>query len=1045
MKTRPLHNQRELMSRFIHRKIFLSAGLWLLLLSPLFAANTEILPPGFRPLPPGVHALTGAQVVVKPGQLLTNATVIIRDGFIVAVAPDAAIPSDARVWDLKGMTIYAGFIDPYLASGSKGEDKPKHGGQDFTAGGIKFYGVNQQETDAGGVNGPGYEVALVTPEHRVAQNFLPDAKAFEKLREIGFTTANIVPDRGILRGTSAFVALGETDANRAVIKPDVFQHIAFDTEHRRDDVYPTSLMGSIAVIRQTFFDAHHYALDQADYQKHPAGRKRPDYNLSLEALSPAAEKKMHVVFDPKDALMVDRSTRLAQELGLDIYIVSSGQEWRRPDLAKAAAVPFIVPLNFPELPKMPSDDDWDQVSLDQLRAWDWAPENAAVLQNQGLEIALTTFGLDDKKDFRKNVRLAIDRGLTESNALAALTTVPARLCGLDSLLGTIEPGKAANLTIVDGKGYFDAESKICSVWIDGRYYPIPGEEEKEKDKENSEAKAGESKDKELVSTNAPSTNVVSTNLVSTNAPSTNSEVASNSAAGTNRDVVAKAEPAPPKTPEQIAADEKSKADKKKADKEKKLAKQKELEKRVARSPLEGRGVLTNAPSILVRNATIWTCGDAGVLTNAQLLISNGKIALIGNFQAKLASNTLVIDGTGLHVSPGIIDCHSHSMILGDVNEGTLPSSAMVRIGDVVNSESENIYEQLAGGTTEAHLLHGSANPIGGQNCLIKLRDGETPEGLKFAGAIGSIKFALGENVKQSNWGEKYVTRFPQTRMGVRTFYVNRFTAAQQYLKAWDDYNKSGGVPPRRDLELEAIGEILNGTRLIHCHSYRQDEILMLIRTMESFNVKIGTFQHVLEGYKVADEIAKHGAGGSSFADWWAYKFEVYDAIPYNGSLMHDRGVLVSFNSDSEDLARRLYLEAAKAVKFGATPEEEALKFVTYNPAKQLRVDKQVGSLEPGKDADFVLWSKAPLDSGTVCKQTWIEGKKYFDIDLAPARAAALAKERADLIAKAKKISSPSDSDGDEKPSSDKGSFFRRSLEHMYDGIERHCLDDQADD
>jgi N-acetylglucosamine-6-phosphate deacetylase len=279
-------------------------------------------------------------------------------------------------------------------------------------------------------------------------------------------------------------------------------------------------------------------------------------------------------------------------------------------------------------------------------------------------------------------------------------------------------------------------------------------------------------------------------------------------------------------------------------------------------------------------------------------------------------------------------------------------------------------------------------------------------------------------------------------MGVRTFYANRFTAAKEYLQQWADYKKNGGVPPRRDLELEALGEILQGTRLIHCHSYRQDEILMLIRLMEDFGVKIGTFQHVLEGYKVADEIAKHGAGGSTFSDWWAYKFEVYDAIPYNGSLMRDRGVVVSFNSDSSDLARHLYLEAAKAVKYGGTPEAEALKFVTINPAKQLRVDNRVGSLEPGKDGDFVIWSKAPLDSFTTCQQTWIEGKKYFDIALAPGRADALAKERAALIAKAKKISSRSDSDGGGDSASGNNLFFQRSLEHEYDGIIRHCTEEE---
>ena len=332
---------------------------------------------------------------------------------------------------------------------------------------------------------------------------------------------------------------------------------------------------------------------------------------------------------------------------------------------------------------------------------------------------------------------------------------------------------------------------------------------------------------------------------------------------------------------------------------------------------------------------------------------------------------------------------------------------------MVNSESENIYYQLAGGVTAVNLLHGSANPIGGQNQVIKLRDGETAEELKYVNAPPGIKFALGENVKQSNWGDKFTTRFPQTRMGVRTFYENRFTAAQQYLKGMDDAKKNGTLPPRRDLELEALGEIIKGERLIHCHSYRQDEMLMLLRAMEGFGVKIGTFQHGLEGYKIADEIAKGGVGVSTFSDWWAYKIEVYDAIPHNGSLMRDRGVVVSFNSDSGDLARRLYLEAAKAVKFGGTPEPEALKFVTLNPAKQLGIDKYVGSLEPGKDGDFVIWSKAgPLDSRTVCQQTWIEGKKYFDVTLAPARAAALAKERDDLLEKAKKLAKSSEMDSE---------------------------------
>jgi imidazolonepropionase-like amidohydrolase len=946
------------------------------------APTSGILPPGFRPVPPGVHALVGARVVVKPGEVLTNATIIIRDGFIEAVAANAAVPADARVWDMKGLTVYAGFIDPYLTLGPKSDEKSsdKEDERNLTAGGIKFFGVHPQESESGPVVGPDYEVAALKPERRVADKFQPDPKALEEMRELGFTAANVTPQEGIMRGTSAFVALSDAEPGRAIIKPDVFQHVSFSLVRRKMDVYPESLMGVVAAVRQAVFDAQYYIRDQEDYAKHPKDRTRPDYNAGLEALRPAVEKKMPVVFAPEDALMVDRVTRVAHELGLDYYIVSSGQEWRRPDLAKAANVPFIVPVNFPELPKLPDEDDWQQVTLDELRSWDWALENPALLRKQGMDIALTTHGLEDKKSFRKNLRLAMGRGLSENDALAALTTIPARLCGLDKSLGTVEPGKMANLTVVDGKGYFDEHAKVNSVWIDGRFYRIAPEEEKEK---------GEGK-------------------------------------------------------KETAKAEKEKKKKEKADKEKKFAREKELAKRVARSPLEGRGVLADPPAVLIRHATIWTCGSAGVLTNADLLVENGKIKAVGADLKTDVSKTLKIDGTGLHVTPGIIDCHSHSMILGDVNESTLPSSAMVRIGDVVNSETEHIYEQLAGGVTAVNLLHGSANPIGGQNQVIKLRDGEPPEELKYVNAPPGIKFALGENVKQSNWGDKYTSRFPQSRMGVKTFFENRFTAAQEYLKAIADAKKNGTLPPRRDLELEALGEIIEGKRLIHCHSYRQDEMLMLLRTMPEFGVTPGSFQHGLEGYKIADEIAKAGVGVSTFADWWAYKFEVYDAIPYNGSLMHDRGVVVSFNSDSGDLARRLYLEAAKAVKFGNTPEIEALKFVTLNPAIQLHIDKYVGSLEPGKDADFAIWSQAPLDSRTVCQQTWIDGKKYFDIKLAPARAAALAKEREELIARAKKLEKMTSSDGggDDGKGADDNAFFKKSLEHEYDGRVRHCLDNE---
>ncbi len=609
-------------------------------------------------------------------------------------------------------------------------------------------------------------------------------------------------------------------------------------------------------------------------------------------------------------------------------------------------------MNFPELPKLPDESDWEQVTLDQLRAWDWAAENPAVLRSNRLDLALTTFSLSDRKAFRKNLRLALDRGLTETDALAALTTVPATWAGVSDQLGTIEPGKLANLTVVEGN-YFDPKAKLNSVWIEGRHFPL-----------------------------------------------------TNPAAG-------------PETTE--------KKDEKKPE-EPPAA-------RVARSPVDGRGPLTASGLVLFRNATIWTSADAGVLTNAELLVgSDGKIIAVGQnvlANLRLAGPPLEVDATGLHLTPGLIDCHSHSYILGGVNEATLPSTAMVRVGDVVNSEAQQIYNELAGGLTTANLLHGSANPIGGQNQVVKLRWGDGPEPMKFAGAPPGIKFALGENVKQSN-RTGAATRFPQTRMGVPVFMANRFTAAQQYLDAWQKFRDGQGPQPRRDLELETLGEIIEGKRLVHCHSYRQDEILAFLRVMESFDVKVATLQHILEGYKVADEIAAHGAGGSAFADWWAYKYEVIDAIPYAGALMHQRGVVVSFNSDSADHSRRLNREAAKAVKYGGVPEAEALKFVTLNPAKQLRIDERVGSLEPGKDADLAVWSGHPFAPETICVQTWIEGRKYFDRTLEPQRVERVRAEREALLAKAKKGAEKKKDEpaaDEKKAEAARALFFRQALEH----------------
>jgi imidazolonepropionase-like amidohydrolase len=460
-----------------------------------------------------------------------------------------------------------------------------------------------------------------------------------------------------------------------------------------------------------------------------------------------------------------------------------------------------------------------------------------------------------------------------------------------------------------------------------------------------------------------------------------------------------------------------------------------------------------AKTVLIQGATIWTSGPQGTLQNADLLVTAGKISAVGP-GLKAPSGAPVVDGKGLHVTPGIIDCHSHTAISRGVNEGSHAVTCEVRIGDVIDATDIGLYRELAGGVTAANVLHGSANPMGGQNQVIKFRWGALPEELKFADAMPGVKFALGENVKQSNWGEKFRTRYPQTRMGVEQLMRDRFRAAQEYDAA---SKKKTGLPPRRDLQLEAILEILNGKRLIHCHSYRQDEILAFLGVAREFKIKVGTLQHILEGYKVADVMAKDGVGGSTFADWWGYKFEVYDAIPDNAAMMNGQGVLTTVNSDSADLARRLNTEAAKSMKYGGLTPEEALKLVTINSAKQLRIDAKTGSLENGKDADFVIWSGNPLSNYARVQQTWIDGRRYFDrAEDAEARKSFAAQREAlvqkALVERLKEIGPGKEGDSDKKDEKEPPKISaheqhrERELEPIYgNGHDKHtCTEDASE-
>ncbi|NOT09281.1 MAG: amidohydrolase, partial [Gemmatimonadales bacterium] len=398
-----------------------------------------------------------------------------------------------------------------------------------------------------------------------------------------------------------------------------------------------------------------------------------------------------------------------------------------------------------------------------------------------------------------------------------------------------------------------------------------------------------------------------------------------------------------------------------------------------------------ATLVAITNATILTASH-GTIEKGTVLIRNGKIAAVGKDVA-VPAGAQVIDGNGKYVMPGIIDAHSHSAVEG-INEGTASITSQVRIEDVLREDAISIYRSLAGGVTSLNVLHGSANTIGGQNGVIKLRWGLPVDSLLFAGAPSGIKFALGENVRQTNVPQTpgRVQRYPRTRMGVEELLRDVFTRAREYQTEWKGYDaakkgmKRGDLeplPPKRDLQLDALVEVLEGKRLVHAHSYRSDEIVMLLKVAKEFGFRVASLQHVLEGYKVADEIAAAGSGASTFADNWAYKLEAYDAIPHNAALMAERGVRVTLNSDSDERARRLYQEAAKAMKYGGASEEEAIRMITLNAAWQLGIDKMTGSIDVGKDADIAIFNGHPFAPASRVEMTLIDGRVFFDRNKAP--------------------------------------------------------------
>ncbi|MFI5137869.1 MAG: amidohydrolase family protein [Sphingobacteriales bacterium] len=939
---------------------------------------------------PGQYAFINANIVVNAQQTIANGTLLVKDRVIEGAGAGLAIPKGYVTIDLKGKYIYPGLIDAYTTYGIS--ETPR---QVFAPGG----GFGRAAVYTSAKPGAYGWNEAIKPEMNAKAVFHADAAKAEDYKKNGFGAVQSLINDGIARGTSVVVTLGDERDNEVMLNDMAAANYSFSKGTAATN-YPSSLMGSIALLRQTYYDAQWYK------------NQKEEYNISLDEFNHT--QAIPQIFEVNDQLGVLRANKIAKEFGKQYIFKTDGDEYRRIDAMKATGSSFVIPLTFPEPFDVEDPLDARNVSYTQLKDWELAPTNPAALEKAGIRFAITSFGLQKPADFWTNLRTAIDNGLSEKQALNSLTTIPAEMLGVADKVGTLEKGKMANF-IITSDDLFKKENIIYENWVEGRQYKVtrlevtdlrgnynlasdalsnvvlkiggtPGAYDvniERNDADSARAKGTITRNGDMVSIyfdlkNKPAGNVRLTGYITKTSPLTFN---GNGVLPDGTDIrwaatytSAAAQPAHKETPQQAV----------------------NVGPVVYPFTAYGNTELPKAESVLFKNATVWTNEKEGILKNTDVLIENGKIKAIGK---NLSSpNARVIDATGKHISPGIVDEHSHIAISNGINEGTQAVTAEVRIGDILNSEDISLYRQLAGGVTSSHVLHGSANPIGGQTQLIKHRWGVLPDELKFEGADGFIKFALGENVKQSNWGIPAGTpnlRYPQTRMGVEEVYIDEFTRAKEYKAA----RAVKGSNVRRDLELDAIAEILDNKRFITCHSYVQSELNMLMHAADSMGFKINTFTHILEGYKVADKMKAHGISGSTFSDWWAYKMEVAEAIPYNGALMHDEGINVAFNSDDDEMARRLNQEAGKAVAYGRMSEEEALKLVTLNPAKMLHVDNRVGSLKPGKDADLVLWSADPLSIYAVAEKTYVDGIPYWDIEKDAANQKALKADEARIIQK----------------------------------------------
>lgn len=966
------------------RQIVLSLSLFFWFLSPAVAQETAT-PNGIADNRSEALALTGAWIYQPNGQYLENGTLLIRNGLIVDISSSANVPDGFFAIDMHGRYLYPGLIDINTGYGVPAPGRPAPGGGAEV---LESSGLAYNANDA------------IRAHYRAVQEFRPDRTRAEELRKLGFSMVLSVRADGIARGTSSLVLLGSKNANESVLLPDAAAHYSLSKGSSRQSL-PSSLMGSIALLRQTYLDAQWFE------QFSP----RPFTDESLEAwINNRALPQIMEVSNWQQALTLHE---VAQEFGTE-YLIKTGNDayQRAPELA-ATGASLIVPVNFPDAPEVADPFVADDVSFSDLKHWELAPFGLRVLNEQGIRFAITSAGAEQK--FHENMRLAVRNGLPAAVAIDALTRVPAEMLGVEERTGSLQSGRLANLLVSSGP-LFAEDSRLLENWVQGERFVLADSFDQHRGRYDLQAgnrilavtldvnaanikasvvnaSSGETVEGADITVDLTSEMInINFNLPGdagntrlsgwANVSGWQGSGLTSAGEGVSWQLQRVADLPVTINDEQIAPD-------------------------IAAAlpspvlyPFAAYGVetLPVQQDTVIRGATVWTNEDAGII-QTDVLIRAGKIAAVGNNID--AGNALEVDGTGKHLTPGIIDEHTHIALFA-INEGATNSS-MVRIRDVVNSQDVNIYRNLAGGVVAAQQLHGSANPIGGQSSLIKMRWGLSPQGLRIENSAEFIKFALGENVKRST--NPASVRYPQSRMGVEQVFINAFSQAREYEQNWSAYNalstaqRRNATAPRRDLVNDAMLEVLNGERYVTAHSYVQSEINMLLHVADSFDFTINTFTHILEGYKVADKMAAHGAGGSTFSDWWAFKWEVREAIPYNAALMQQAGMVVALNSDDAEMSRRLNQEAGKVVKYGGVSESDALKMVTLNPAKLLHLDDRMGSIRVGKDADLVLWNDHPLSVYALAMTTWVDGVAYFDRERDQQLRRGILDERARIISK----------------------------------------------